>query len=637
MTKIASFLVGSLIIFQITLSYGKEIALKDLKNVYINVEAETKNPFFKVGKADIEKIRKRLGASFAEMGFNTVDNLDKAEFEVKWHYDKVVQNFELDVIDAVWVEFIVPKYNFVFSRYEIGREGWGGMGFKVSVKKAEEMLFYKIKKDYKSEELKFQLNPDGRPEKIKKSSRILSSSGVVKLKDIKNVYLDYDIEINPKSFQMQFSDMLKYREKFGEKLQKFGFNIVDNKYQADVKIVVKLKDVNNALATWSVNGAILKMFLPDDSFKILAIKTHWVYTSIDKADDALIEKLSKIYTDEKPIFSVTSDGRPEKIKPYIRTVLNGEIIYSGEEKIDNDFWANPILPFNSLDIEGNQSSANSIGIIAYNTYLSPLTAFYNREEGIIKVLNNEGILISKPQPMDKLIETYGYAIRYDMQNKIYKVCFFVSILDDLKNFSEDDDPGDANPSKNHVFQRDISYLLSSKIKDYFASKNYKVIDFTPARLEFNNLKIKDVIQKIATVYKVDKIIVIPYSAYTKYVRIVSPGPISGAPGEKTTMVGFFLFYNTYIYENNNIKPIFKFSNDMEAIPAIAANTYSTKIDFFSAELDDKGEVKILKDGVINDEWIVEKTIRKFAGYEKGLNEKEKIGGYLFDKLSEEGF
>ncbi|RKY43222.1 MAG: hypothetical protein DRP85_00020 [Candidatus Makaraimicrobium thalassicum] len=467
------------------------------------------------------------------------------------------------------------------------------------------------------------------------------------LKDLKNIYLEYDLQTNEQSFKMKDKEKEEHGQKFAAKLKEIGFNLVDDKSKADAVVHCYLYNVKNAIFYWVVENIRVDFALPNKDFIIASFKRRRaVGGSINDLENAVIKKIQADYVSGEPKFTIDSKGMPVKIekKRYVYTVLDKKIIYEGEENITKDLWLNPKKSTNQLEILGNKESPKSVAILVYHTHMSPfatITWFGNviddRADDTLKYLKNKGILLTSPSGKTTIADTYGYLIRYDIKDKKYGINYFSSITDggkmNLKRYTADVDEtnqGDQLYRRNRQYYRDISYLLSERITDYFVDKNFRVMNLTPARAEFNNMTPQKILDKVKTLYGIDTILLMPYTAYTRWIFDKNPERIK-------TYIGFQLGYAAYMFQEGNDEPLFKFGEDIKPVWSEASYIVSSKINFFSAEKDDEGELSVLKDGIIDDVWIVGKTLKKFSGYEKGLTQKVRIGGELFTKLSENGY
>ena len=318
----------------------------------------------------------------------------------------------------------------------------------------------------------------------------------------------------------------------------------------------------------------------------------------------------------------------------IYIVLNKEIVGKREKGAVSRFWEDPTWSLDRLEIQGDKNSSKKIAILVFNT------------EGNVDYerLNRKGVQISKLQTRDSIADTYGYVIRFDLRSKAYQTNFLLQIMDtfNIKHFSSEKKASKVGWGQSRMLWRDISYLISKTVSVYFTNKDYAVLDLTPARRNLSEMNAQEILDKVSTIYNIDKIIIIPYRAYTKYVFTDTDFvPMYGggrmASTRSTANIGLYIDYRTYIYNIHKKTPEFKYKHKLYAIIPKAANIIASKISFYSTEKDKKGEVIALKDGIIDDEWIVEKTLRKFSGYKKGVTNKVDIGGDLFEKLAKNGY
>ena len=101
--------------------------------------------------------------------------------------------------------------------------------------------------------------------------------------------------------------------------------------------------------------------------------------------------------------------------------------------------------------------------------------------------------------------------------------------------------------------------------------------------------------------------------------------------------GLELIYLAEIYERGQKDARFNYYGRTEAVDPEALTAPESKMNFYSAEYDRNGSPTILKDGFLDDRWVVDRTLRKFAGYRMGLTEKVDIGGEFFEELASKGY
>ncbi|GEM_PF-2959808 len=620
-------------------SMCQEMALKDYKNVYLTYEAKASNPYWQMKDDILKKYKEEFATMLKGVGFNIVNDAKDADILVNCNFKDVQRGLKWNIIDEAIVKFTLPKSNITVVSYKIGNKSWVNTTF--TIKEAEDIFIDRITTEYNSNKPLISIDSTN-PANATIINRASPLRDGMTLKDFKNVYID--LEVNYKfTTPVDKKEYYGYISELKDKLKGIGFNLVDNIKDADLKIIFNIKGAEHALGYGLLaEKAWANFIVTDGDLVIDKITAKYRYpndTIKNSVFKDLIEKIKIAYRSEDIKIKLDSKGRPIKIdKPrHVYSMLGKDIIYDGDEIVNNELWKDPIMPLMNIKIEGNEQGKKSIGILVYHSDVRPTSKYYDRKKDTVKRVKEYGVSVSKPDVLDKFIENYGYLVRYDLNTRRFAVNYFSRILDSIKGFSADSDPGSANIGQNHIFWRDISYLISARLRDYFISKDFRVVNLTPARDELNQLKPYEIINKINDLYKIDKIILVPFTAYTKLTYSMSPGVISGAPGRVDTLIGFYLSYDAYIYEGDNDIPVFEFSEDITPISPDASSILQSKISFFSAEVDNLGQMKALKDGVIDDEWIVEKMIRKFSGYEKGITEKVRIGGDLFAKLSEDGY
>jgi len=631
--KIRKALVGLLCLCAIFApsSLAQQFALRDFKNVYLEYNAKSIDIFFPIGKDVVRKYREEFVTKLSSVGFNVIEDAGRADVIIKCDFPKVLRKFPDVKRRANWVatgkvtvEVILPRRNLVLAAYSVGDDSWFNANF--SMGEAEDMIMEKLKKDYSSGRKIVTVKPDGSaaPIQYHRKVPVLNKAS---LRDLKKAYVNFDIE-----YGYSFSDIQKIEAKDVEfakiLLRDAGFNIVDDPEHADVEIIFHgLKTAHSYSTGWTADSWWVDIIIPGSGeiLKQIAPKMTDKTRSLKGGVEELVWGIRKELDSGTVSITTTADGKSIKDeKPrHVYVVFDREIIYEGDEKINASFWDDPKKHFENLAIERNRNSPRSMAVIVQKAdpdiapKISPGASIRNV------------VIPQKHRPANKILEKYGYLFRYDLKTRKVRTNFFIEFINSAKEFSNESSDDDVMRQQNYVFWRDLSYLLSTKVVSHFAEKGYKVLNLTPARKELEGMQPKDIVNKVQEKYGINEVIVVPFTAYTKIVKANG--------GMTSAEVGLFLCYNATIYNNGSDKPLFIISEDISAVTTDTLDKAKCKANFYSADESDLGEVRVLKDGVINDEWVVEKLLKKFSGTERGVNEKIKIGGKLFDELSNRGY
>lgn len=461
------------------------------------------------------------------------------------------------------------------------------------------------------------------------------------LSDLKNLYIDFEAEYDkdfkaPKKFEEIRN---KYREKFGKKVEeKLGFNVVDNIGEADAVLNLRLRAASyDFLGCWAAYWAYAEFMVPGTNFLIkdfVAISNNsGNHILVGFLEGDLIKKIKKDLEEGHTKFSTTPDGRVIRIIPDRKEYIvdDGRIIYTKKEKIDRNLCPDPLLPLDKLPVKGYAGSPRSIAILVYHTsYIGNLgDKPEERMEKLFKNMENHGLLMEKFRDRGDLHYTYGYLVRLDYKRQKYYISAlqkrFLSVSD--KSFSAEKLAGKERV--NFPFWRDMSFVLSERVSDYFIKNGYKVINLTPARLDFSKKTPEEVVATVSGLYDIDEVMIVPYTALTKWQW--------RDYDTRHYRVGLLLAYASYIFEKGNKKPVFEFAENLKPIAEKENTLYGVRTRFHSFVEDDNGKIMALCDGIIDDGWVVSRLLKKFSGQEKGITEKVRVGGDLFEELSNQGF
>ena len=468
----------------------------------------------------------------------------------------------------------------------------------------------------------------------------------VTLSELKNVYVDYQLSVA--SFggmygALKDSEKEEYYKDLVGRLESIGFNMVEDRNDADMIVKCHFEEITRPLfSPWYATYVEVDLIEPKTGYiihRITGRSSEFTFggsgVPIKDMQKLIAGKIENEYHAEKYFktsaqASTIDEGKSE----LIHTVFDGEIIYKGEYTASS-FWEEPILPLDQLKVQGNPHSDRSIAVLVF-------IPNYVRGKDI---LEKKGVTIYKPRPLDCIANTYGYVIKYNIKNRKYSGNFMLSHKDAIvfDNYSSEEPGKKLRIGGAAVFWRDISYLLSKEIAEYFTGKGYKVIDLTPARYSLNGMSPRQILDEISQMYDISEIFIMPYEAYSKKVSTSSDSlPVFSGSYEyggrietvkKTAYAGLFITFKAYIYNKDDKKPLFKYYWTLSPLSPEIAEMSTSKINFFSCKKDKNGEISILKDGVVDDEWVVRKALREFSGYEEGEIEKVRIGGRLFDELS----
>lgn len=285
--------------------------------------------------------------------------------------------------------------------------------------------------------------------------------------------------------------------------------------------------------------------------------------------------------------------------------------YSSLPQIMKNPWEDPLEDVDSIKIQktGNKNGKTIAVLVFYNEYLNA---------------NKKSIKIKTPPAKTGIPDSYGYVYRYDIAKQQLQSNFMNEMKDyfEVEKFSNDKT---TKQGGNRFFHRDLSYLISKKVTKYFLDRKFQVLNLTPARFSLKKYSINDIFAAINKKTNFDYLLLIPYRAYTKKVRtytkkrtrprkdIVFRGikiPTLPEVGYDIK-VGLILDCDAQIYELNKKKPLFKKSYSLTAIDSSFFSTEAMRIRFHSYSRDKNKNVDVLKDGIIDDEWTVNKTINGF--------------------------
>ncbi|MBI4707483.1 MAG: hypothetical protein HY761_06115 [Candidatus Omnitrophica bacterium] len=443
------------------------------------------------------------------------------------------------------------------------------------------------------------------------------------LKDFKKAYLEYNFHWVPLPLvkPLQESEKDDFRQRCASKLKDIGFELVDDKENADIIVKFYIEEAKKMLfGGWDADLAWVQFSLPQNGFIVANyFSTFPASIIVDPStvadhENRVLDFVKKDYDSGKLLVTILPDGTSSDYKvpsepKYKYTMVNGKVISEGQEKMNHGLWDDPVKALGELKVKGNPGSKKKIAILVYRFFGFPNAA---------SVKPNAFFLLKPTFPEDTLAERYGYLVTYHVKEGKY-----------LANFS----PQKWFEGEGNVpFLNDISYILSEKIEDYFLEKGYVVLNLTPARYQFVDMKDNEISELTLRKYGIDEILVVAYVGRTKSYSVSSYGSYRETKQE----VGLRIDYIVNVCKKNSGSALL-FGGVLEASPPEATLWRYSRLNFYSVKKNRDGEIVSFGDGVIDDDWIIEKTLRKFLGYEKGLTKKVRIGGDFFESLSKKGY
>jgi len=610
--------------------FSKEVALKDIKSVFLEYQVNVPNPYWQMKNDVKESYKNEFADKLKKLGFSIVDSQDTADAVVRCYFKNSEKQFKWVALDGVDLEFIHPKTNVVFATYKLGSRELSSQ--LVSMKEAENMLLKKIEEDYASGAVKYDLKQNGTVSLPEIPGPALKMHGGGALKDLKNTYLEIEFDIE-NYVRLNEKDKVKIIQMIADKFESKGFNIENNIENADIVARCRLMNVAYAaIFGWQCGDISIEFLFPKEKFTVARFSVPERYIGkgmhfgIKENLGRIFKKIEQCINREEPLYAI-SNGLPVRIKNLknIYVLLNREVVYKGKEEFKSDFWTDQTAPLNNLSAAGDPKSEKRIAILVYPCSMMP---FDQKQD-----LKKNGIKPFIPAEKELFDKSYGYVVRYDTKTKGYYVNFFLEFSDylDLDRYvvhNKEEYAFGFDCKDDRLYWHDLSCSISRAITSYFINKGYSVCDITPARTEFIGMKPHDIFAKLSDA-KINKILIVPYSAYTRWVSGKSSSYVESA-------IGFRLYYGAYLCAKDQSDYIFEYANYVTPMWAEAANMADSKVKFYDAEEDKDGNIVAYREGVIDDDWIIDKTLKKFIGYEKGLNEKVKVGGELFSKFDEQG-
>ncbi|MDD5422427.1 MAG: hypothetical protein PHT32_03275 [Candidatus Omnitrophica bacterium] len=252
-----------------------------------------------------------------------------------------------------------------------------------------------------------------------------------------------------------------------------------------------------------------------------------------------------------------------------------------------------------------------------------------------KKINKKGLRVQVPEAMIDIPNTYGYMYRCDIPKGIIKSNLLNDMGDMLvaKNFSNS---FVKTWGCDKMFWRDVSCLISGNVKKALGEMGVEVCDLTPARFSLNEFTPQAILSVINQKMPCDYLLLVPYKIYTKKTKHIirhfrGPQGMLITDVKNTSFMGLFLDYKGVMYKYNEVKPLFQGDYALAAIDSSVLSYHDIRIRFFSDSRDKDGNVVVLKDGVMDDEWVVSRLISRFL-YLPLENEREtqKIKSLMID-------
>lgn len=633
----------SLVIFP-TAVFSKEVALKDIKSVFLDYQINVPNPYWKMKEDVREAYKNEFAGKLEALGFSVMHSGANVDAVIKCYFKNAEKHLKWTALDHVELEFIHPITKIAFASFNLDSSDLSLQ--QTTIKEAEDMLLKKVRDDMASGIAKYTTKNNNEINLMESPNVALKMHGKGTLKDLNRVYIEMGFNIKD-YYKVTEKDQQDITKMFIDRFKDAGFNIEANIERADIVARCHIKKTANVpMFGWLCEDIAIEFLFPKENFIVahFSIPERYVYTdhliSIREGLGHVFKNIKECIESGESLYAI-SNRVPIHIKEprYIYVLSNREVIYEGKENLTSNLWADDTAVFNSLSMRGNAQEGKRIAVLAYPESTSPFAiesmlgaVFYDRKKDIKERLAKNGIKPSLPAQKELLDKSYGYAVRYDIKAKRYNTNFFLQ-FSDYSNLglyivrAKDEYAFGDDSRDDRVYWRDLSHSISQLITDYFENKGYSVLNLTPARAEFIGMKPSDVLAKLSDV-KIDNLLLVPYCSYTRWISGRGSRYIKSA-------IGFRLCYAAYLYSRGQDVPVFEYAEDLLPVWSEAASMADSNVKFYDAEKDKDGNIISFREGVIDDEWIIEKTLNKFKGYEKGLNEKVRIGGDLFAKLDEQ--
>jgi hypothetical protein len=227
--------------------------------------------------------------------------------------------------------------------------------------------------------------------------------------------------------------------------------------------------------------------------------------------------------------------------------------------------------------------------------------------------------LDKFNDMDiELYTRYGYYISYYPANKKVNIYF------------ESDPWRMIDDTYQYYF--DVSDAMSNAITDFLVAKQYSVVNLTPARFLFANMKCKDILEQVSQSYGVDTLILVSQKAETKTVNKVFRISFE----ETSKKIGLYLDYLVFILKIDSEEPIAECQGHASAFMSDKANLNECEINFFQTKINKNSGVEKYEKGLFDDAWMVKNLLSNIDKYVPDSKDKKKNSrlNNIYDFLTE---
>ena len=298
-------------------SCGKDMALKDIKSVYVDYKMKIPNPYWRMKDPDRKEYKEGFIRRLSDIGFTVVETPEKADALLSCSFENVEKRLKWVALDEAMAEFTMPGSNVVIASFKVGGKEWAEAG--VTVKDAEDKLLCKIKYAYDSDQPQFKKLDDGSIVKIEEQY-LPTHSGDIAIKDFKNAYVEL-VTDSIATHGMDEKTKDKYISRLQDEMKKIGFTIVNDATKSNVKIAFHMTGLAYGTGFgWLVDKLWVEFSIPETEFFVArmdAARPNW--STLDSMLKNLIGKIADEYSSPKNTYKVVDKSRLDEIKKSVLT------------------------------------------------------------------------------------------------------------------------------------------------------------------------------------------------------------------------------------------------------------------------------------------------------------------------------
>lgn len=293
-------------------SYAKDMALKDVKKIYVDYKMTIPNPYWQMKEPDNKRYREAFVNKLSAIGFTVVETPEQADALLECSFANVEKRLKWMALDEVKADFTIPGNGAIIANFKVGGKEWSTAG--VTVKNAEDKLLNKIKDAHDSGRPQFKKTDDGKVIKIEEEF-LPTRSGDIAIKDFKNAYIEL-ITDSIATHGMDEKTKDKYIGKLQDEMRKIGFTIVNDATKANVKIAFHMKGIAYATGFgWLADKLWVEFSIPETGFFVARMDVPKIaWSTLDSMLKDLIGKVADEYASAKNTYKVVDKLKLDEIK-----------------------------------------------------------------------------------------------------------------------------------------------------------------------------------------------------------------------------------------------------------------------------------------------------------------------------------